>query len=211
MARPKKKENVEENKSVLLSEIINKINIEIPASADLDDDKVFNKLFGDVSFNIYVPIHLKKGYIGLYMSRSNFVMFDLDEPYTLVTELEKLSVLHLLIKPYTNIEVDIEELSDDDYDALLTSGFVDKIISICGNDYNKLLGLLNETYRVEKMINDNELMKSFDTEQMMDVIEKMKNLFENLSEEQLSKIEGIVSANDPTFLSFKRYFTEPQE
>jgi len=211
MARPKKKEAVqevkEENKSVLLSEIIEAISVEIPAFVNFDNNETFDRICNGLTFKPYLPLRDKRHALSMFMVHVNLLEFDLEEPTEFAIDLEKLYLLHLLLEPYTNMEVDVLDLTDEDYDVLVISGFVNKVLEFCGNDYYKMKELVDESFRVQTIIKNYKNIEELNLDKMGEMIESLKTVFGDLSSEDISNLNSIITANDPLYGKLKEYIT----
>lgn len=195
----------DKNKTILLSEIIKKIDDGIAILADFDNEKYFNKICGDLIFTNYLPLAIKRSYLSVFMMKISMLEIDLEEASNFAIDLEKASLLYLLLQPYTNIEIDIVDFSDEDYDTLVRSGFIGKIMQFCGNDYYKMQDLLNETYRVENIIKKYESSQELDLNKMEELMESLKTLFSNLTPEEIQNLNSIITANDPIYGALREY------
>jgi hypothetical protein len=209
MGRPKKKEVVQEvkseNKRILLSQIIEKINVGIPIFADFNNKEYFESICHGVEFTPYLKLEKKRQVLSMFMIRAGMIDVTFEDPSEVAIELEKLYALYLLLQPYTNIEIDISDLSDEDYDTLMVSGFLAKVMQYCQNDYFKMQDLLNDVYRVEGIFNKKKANEELDLSKMEELINSMKTLFANLSPEDLKNMNEIITANDPLYGALKEY------
>lgn len=196
-----------ENKMVLLSEIIKNIEDEIAIFVDLEDEKSFNKICKDLRFIDYLPLSSKRAYLGVFIMRIGMMEIDLEDASNFAIELEKLSTLYLLLQPYTNIEIDVDDFSDEDYDTLMRSGFINKVMHFCGADYYKTQNLLSESYRIESIIKNYNASQELDLNKIEKTIESLKNMFSNLSSEDIQNLNSIITANDPIYGALKEYIT----
>ena len=198
MGRPKKKEVVQEvkseNKRILLSQIIEKINVGIPIFADFNNKEYFESICHGVEFTPYLKLEKKRQVLSMFMIRAGMIDVTFEDPSEVAIELEKLYALYLLLQPYTNIEIDISDLSDEDYDTLMVSGFLAKVMQYCQNDYFKMQDLLNDVYRVEGIFNKKKANEELDLSKMEELINSMKTLFANLSPEDLKNMKMVVNS-----------------
>jgi hypothetical protein len=194
------------DKTVLLSNILEAINVENPMFFDFTKTEVIDSICKGLVIVPYLPLVYKKSYMTMYMSHVHMAHVDLDDPVDLTIQMEKLNIQNLLLRAYTNIDVDIDEFTDEHYDALMVSGFINHILKTCGEDYAKLLHLLSESFRIEKLYSDYEMLSSFDINELNAGIEKVTEMFTNMSEEKLARLDAILTVNDPKFKKFKDEF-----
>lgn len=206
MARPKKKENVEENKSILLSE---KKRVEFCAvfqkcvdklDGQITEDEFINYLNDKIHVNNYLSLSYKSSMINSFYDS----IFVDEELYDLAYLFEIFSVLIVLLA-YTNINIVDEEMIEENYDVVMASGLVDYIKIKCNKDFELFRDMMGKSLNFRCYQSIKKFTISMDLETLEMASKQTQNMFKEIDTEKLSLIKEISEFNNPSLKNVQNF------
>ena len=158
------------------------------------DVKAGNNFVDKVKIRHYIPI-LEKGDIARnYLFKVNSMNLDLMDPITKTIETEMLWRFKVLLE-FTNIEVEEDDITFENYDILSSTGIFDHIKEECGLDFIKMEKFIGETmmFRTTSVISD--LLKSANGDNLKEAIKEFKEIIGDKG--LIDKMSEIIAFNDP--------------
>lgn len=188
------------------------VDVELVISIDTVIEKCLNIMDGkidkesfyiwideNIDFNNYIDVSLKKSYIDIFYTSYTFENNDFTD---LAFAFELYSKLVLMLT-YTNVDFDLERVTDKEYDILMKSGFCDYVIKKIGDDYKIWIAMFERTVNMRNAF----ILDSFNTVVAEDVIasntKMVKEAFENIGEDKLKYVMEIMESNDPALKKLK--------
>jgi hypothetical protein len=158
------------------------------------DVKAGNNFADKVKIRRYIPI-LEKGDIARnYLFKVNSMNLDLMDPVTKVTETEMLWRFNVLLE-FTNIKVDDDDITFENYDVLSSSGIFDHIKEECGLDFAKMEKFIMETMMFSRNDFMSDMLKSANGDNLKESLKEFKEILGD--KELVNKMSEIIAFNDP--------------
>lgn len=158
------------------------------------DVKAGNNFADKVKIRKYIPI-LEKGDIARnYLFKVNSMNLDLMDPVTKVTETEMLWRFNVLLE-FTNIKVDDDDITFENYDVLSSSGIFDHIKEECGLDFTKMEKFIMETMMFSRNDFMSDMLKSANGDNLKESLKEFKEILGD--KELVNKMSEIIAFNDP--------------
>ena len=158
------------------------------------DVKAGNNFADKVKVRRYIPI-LEKGDIARnYLFKVNSMNLDLMAPVTKVTETEMLWRFNVLLE-FTNIKVDDDDITFENYDVLSSSGIFDHIKEECGLDFTKMEKFIMETMMFSRNDFMSDMLKSANGDNLKESLKEFKEILGD--KELVNKMSEIIAFNDP--------------
>lgn len=158
------------------------------------DVKAGNNFADKVKIRRYIPI-LEKGDIARnYLFKVNSMNLDLMDPVTKVTETEMLWRFNVLLE-FTNIKVDDDDITFENYDVLSSSGIFDHIKEECGFDFTKMEKFIMETMMFSRNDFMSDMLKSANGDNLKESLKEFKEILGD--KELVNKMSEIIAFNDP--------------
>lgn len=158
------------------------------------DVKAGNNFADKVKIRRYIPI-LEKGDIARnYLFKVNSMNLDLMDPVTKVTETEMLWRFNVLLE-FTNIKVDDDDITFENYDVLSSSGVFDHIKEECGLDFTKMEKFIMETMMFSRNDFMSDMLKSANGDNLKESLKEFKEILGD--KELVNKMSEIIAFNDP--------------
>lgn len=158
------------------------------------DVKAGNNFADKVKVRRYIPI-LEKGDIARnYLFKVNSMNLDLMDPVTKVTETEMLWRFSVLLE-FTNIKVDDDDITFENYDVLSSSGIFDHIKEECGLDFTKMEKFIMETMMFSRKDFMSDMLKSANGDNLKESLKEFKEILGD--KELVNKMSEIIAFNDP--------------
>lgn len=158
------------------------------------DVKAGNNFADKVKVRRYIPI-LEKGDIARnYLFKVNSMNLDLMDPVTKVTETEMLWRFNVLLE-FTNIKVDDDDITFENYDVLSSSGIFDHIKEECGLDFTKMEKFIIETMMFSRNDFMSDMLKSANGDNLKESLKEFKEILGD--KELVNKMSEIIAFNDP--------------
>lgn len=158
------------------------------------DVKAGNNFADKVKIRRYIPI-LEKGDIARnYLFKVNSMNLDLMDPVTKVTETEMLWRFNVLLE-FTNIKVDDDDITFENYDVLSSSGIFDHIKEECGLDFTEMEKFIMETMMFSRNDFMSDMLKSANGDNLKESLKEFKEILGD--KELVNKMSEIIAFNDP--------------
>lgn len=158
------------------------------------DVKAGNNFADKVKVRRYIPI-LEKGDIARnYLFKVNSMNLDLMDPVTKVTETEMLWRFNVLLE-FTNIKIDDDDITFENYDILSSSGIFDHIKEECGLDFTKMEKFIMETMTFSRNDFMSDMLKSANGDNLKESLKEFKEILGD--KELVNKMSEIIAFNDP--------------
>lgn len=182
-----------EYEKIKLSEIINVCSDFYKNKIDKDELKEF----GDkIIIRPYITIAEKSALTNLILTQKEYSNTK-DYAYK-VAELVVNKFFYCLLGAYTNIELEENLITNENYD-LVSPLFKPFVISYCKEDYLELDRLIRDTIQVSNLENIIEVFGSLDEKSIEKNTDEMKNTIKDLkkNEKMIEDLKYIASFNDP--------------
>lgn len=158
------------------------------------DVKAGNNFADKVKIRRYIPI-LEKGDIARnYLFKVNSMNLDLMDPVTKVIESEMLWRFNVLLE-FTNIKIDDDDITFENYDILSSSGIFDHIKEECGLDFTKMEKFIMETMTFSRNDFMSDMLKSANGDNLKESLKEFKEILGD--KELVNKMSEIIAFNDP--------------
>lgn len=158
------------------------------------DVKAGNNFADKVKIRRYIPI-LEKGDIARnYLFKVNSMNLDLMDPVTKVIESEMLWRFNVLLE-FTNIKIDDDDITFENYDILSSSGIFDHIKEKCGLDFTKMEKFIMETMTFSRNDFMSDVLKSANGDNLKESLKEFKEILGD--KELVNKMSEIIAFNDP--------------
>ena len=119
---------------------------------------------------------------------------DLMDPVTKVIESEMLWRFNVLLE-FTNIKVDDDDITFENYDILSSSGIFDHIKEECGLDFTKMEKFIMETMMFSRNDFMSDMLKSANGDNLKESLKEFKEILGD--KELVNKMSEIIAFNDP--------------
>ena len=128
----------------------------------------------------------------LYDSR-----LDQNSSYDFSTAIEIYSLFDGLFM-YFNIDPDINIIwkTPELYDVLYDIGFVDEILQYCQKDYDKLVGMINQTISWQNVFNLTNVIHNLDFESTNKLLREFQEFSKSDNVEMLKRISSLLTQDD---------------
>lgn len=158
------------------------------------DVKAGNNFADKVKIRRYIPI-LEKGDLARnYLFKVNSMNLDLMDPVTKVIESEMLWRFNVLLE-FTNIKIDDDDITFENYDILSSSGIFDHIKEECGLDFTKMEKFIMETMTFSRNDFMSDMLKSANGDNLKESLKEFKEILGD--KELVNKMSEIIAFNDP--------------
>lgn len=158
------------------------------------DVKAGNNFADKVKVRRYIPI-LEKGDIARnYLFKVNSMNLDLMDPVTKAIESEMLWRFNVSLE-FTNIKVDDDDITFENYDVLSSSGIFDHIKEECGLDFTKMEKFIMETMMFSRNDFMSDMLKSANGDNLKESLKEFKEILGD--KELVNKMSEIIAFNDP--------------
>lgn len=158
------------------------------------DVKAGNNFADKVKIRRYIPI-LEKGDIARnYLFKVNSMNLDLMDPVTKVIESEMLWRFNVLLE-FTNIKIDDDDITFENYDILSSSGVFDHIKEECGLDFTKMEKFIMETMTFSRNDFMSDMLKSANGDNLKESLKEFKEILGD--KELVNKMSEVIAFNDP--------------
>ena len=161
----------------------------------------FDKIFPQILVKDYLPMAQKE----LLVSQIIWYTFDRQAEETCVDCAANFEICLILygLLGYTTIENDLQmaALSASIVDILFECGFVDKILSFCKQDYERLCLMADRAVNFKSGLDLLASLESFNPEVIRNTTESLKGTLSGLTPEALQGMVKIAQMNDPTTLA----------
>lgn len=182
---------------ILLDDILEECNKTI--RGEIEDSELFDWIDEKIKIINYIDIDLKKSYVQIFYSSYSFE----DNDFTDLAFAFELYSKLILMFTYTNIDFDLDRVTDKEYNIFMRSGFADYIINKIGRDYNEWIKMFERTVNMRSAF----VLDAFNIAITDDTLSKnakdMGKAFEGMSEEKLKYVMEIMQSNDPNLNELK--------
>lgn len=176
-----------------LSYYVNVVTKFIRGKATVDD---LNELGNQMTIREYIPMKEKYRLIAMTIFKMNSESDDMAE--TAVIAKEKNLFFDVLLTAYCGINCENQDLKTYATYDLLYPILSKYILQFCGDDYNKLVEMLDSSLNIYRMKELTELMESVDYEEIKKATKANEELLKKFYEEKeaLEKLKEILLATD---------------
>lgn len=188
-------------KKVLLSDIVLKWLKYREAlqkgEATAEQVEEFDKIFPQILVKDYLPMKQKE----MAISQIVWYTFDKQPDETYIDCMSNFEICLILygLLSYTTIENDLQmaALSAAIVDILYECGFVEKILSFCKKDYERLCKMADRAVNFRTGLELITTISTFDSQQLQTVSKELKNTIGNLKPEMIENMVKFAQMNDP--------------
>lgn len=176
-----------------LSYYVNVVTKFIRGKATVDD---LNELGNQMTIREYIPMKEKYRLIAMTIFKMNSESDDMAE--TAVIAKEKNLFFDVLLTAYCGINCENQDLKTYATYDLLYPVLSKYVLQFCGEDYNKLVEMLDSSLNIYHMKELTELMESVDYEEIKKATKANEELLKKFYEEKeaLEKLKEILLATD---------------
>lgn len=157
----------------------------------------FDKIFPQILVKDYLPMKQKEMAISLIV----WYTFDKQPDETYIDCMSNFEICLILygLLSYTTIENDLQmaALSAAIVDILYECGFVEKILSFCKKDYERLCKMADRAVNFRTGLELITTISTFDSQQLQTVSKELKNTIGNLKPEMIENMVKFAQMNDP--------------
>ena len=157
----------------------------------------FDKIFPQILVKDYLPMKQKE----MAISQIVWYTFDKQPDETYIDCMSNLEICLILygLLSYTTIENDLQmaALSAAIVDILYECGFVEKILSFCKKDYERLCKMADRAVNFRTGLELITTISTFDSQQLQTVSKELKNTIGNLKPEMIENMVKFAQMNDP--------------
>ena len=157
----------------------------------------FDKIFPQILVKDYLPMKQKE----MAISQIVWYTFDKQPDETYIDCMSNFEICLILygLLSYTTIENDLQmaALSAAIVDILYECGFVEKILSFCKKDYERLCKMADRAVNFRTGLELITTISTFDSQQLQTVSKELKNTIGNLKLEMIENIVKFAQMNDP--------------
>lgn len=100
-----------------------------------------------------------------------------------------------ILMSYTDLTLDKEDKSIDNYDLIMESGLADIILETCENDYERCVQMIRDALRFKDSMTFEKIMSGFDTDKIDASVGKINEFVNNT--EVMDKVLRLMEYNDP--------------
>jgi hypothetical protein len=181
---------------IYLTEVLNK-------ARNLRDKKIneteYKGFLEKIIIYNYIPLITKtKLIMGLSVYKT---MFSDGYPEFVAAEVEKLKVFGLLLA-YTNILIEEDENTYENYDDFILFGFYDLIKDRVEQDYNRLEKMFDNFVSTSNLLAVGSKLALLDTESLQQNTDTINELIKGLDNDKLENLMNLFIGTDPKFKSF---------
>lgn len=157
----------------------------------------FDKIFPQILVKDYLPMKQKE----MAISQIVWYTFDKQPDETYIDCMSNFEICLILygLLSYTTIENDLQmaALSAAIVDILYECGFVEKILSFCKKDYERLCKMADRAVNFRTGLELITTISTFDSQQLQTVSNELKNTIGNLKPEMIENMVKFAQMNDP--------------
>lgn len=157
----------------------------------------FDKIFPQILVKDYLPMKQKE----MAISQIVWYTFDKQPGETYIDCMSNFEICLILygLLGYTTIENDLQmaALSAAIVDILYECGFVEKILSFCKKDYERLCKMADRAVNFRTGLELITTISTFDSQQLQTVSKELKNTIGNLKPEMIENMVKFAQMNDP--------------
>ena len=157
----------------------------------------FDKIFPQILVKDYLPMKQKE----MAISQIVWYTFDKQPDETYIDCMSNFEICLILygLLGYTTIENDLQmaALSAAIVDILYECGFVEKILSFCKKDYERLCKMADRAVNFRTGLELITTISTFDSQQLQTVSKELKNTIGNLKPEMIENMVKFAQMNDP--------------
>ena len=157
----------------------------------------FDKIFPQILVKDYLPMKQKE----MAISQIVWYTFDKQPGETYIDCMSNFEICLILygLLSYTTIENDLQmaALSAAIVDILYECGFVEKILSFCKKDYERLCKMADRAVNFRTGLELITTISTFDSQQLQTVSNELKNTIGNLKPEMIENMVKFAQMNDP--------------
>ena len=157
----------------------------------------FDKIFPQILVKDYLPMKQKE----MAISQIVWYTFDKQPDETYIDCMSNFEICLILygLLSYTTIENDLQmaALSAAIVDILYECGFVEKILSFCKKDYERLCKMADRAVNFRTGLELITTISTFDSQQLQTVSKELKNTIGNLKPEMIENMVKFAQMNDP--------------
>ena len=157
----------------------------------------FDKIFPQILVKDYLPMKQKE----MAISQIVWYTFDKQPDETNIDCMSNFEICLFLygLLSYTTIENDLQmaALSAAIVDILYECGFVEKILSFCKKDYERLCKMADRAVNFRTGLELITTISTFDSQQLQTVSKELKNTIGNLKPEMIENMVKFAQMNDP--------------
>ena len=157
----------------------------------------FDKIFPQILVKDYLPMKQKE----MAISQIVWYTFDKQPGETYIDCMSNFEICLILygLLSYTTIENDLQmaALSAAIVDILYECGFVEKILSFCKKDYERLCKMADRAVNFRTGLELITTISTFDSQQLQMVSKELKNTIGNLKPEMIENMVKFAQMNDP--------------
>ena len=157
----------------------------------------FDKIFPQILVKDYLPMKQKE----MAISQIVWYTFDKQPDETYIDCMSNFEICLILygLLSYTTIENDLQmaALSAAIVDILYECGFVEKILSFCKKDYERLCKMADRAVNFRTGLELITTISTFDSQQLQTVSKELKNTIGNLKPEMIENMVKNAQMNDP--------------
>lgn len=157
----------------------------------------FDKIFPQILVKDYLPMKQKE----MAISQIVWYTFDKQPDETYIDCMSNFEICLILygLLSYTTIENDLQmaALSAAIVDILYECGFVEKILSFCKKDYERLCKMADRAVNFRTGLELITTISTFDSQQLQTVSKELKNTIGSLKPEMIENMVKFAQMNDP--------------
>lgn len=157
----------------------------------------FDKIFPQILVKDYLPMAQKE----MVVSQIVWYTFDKQSDETYIDCMSNFEICLILygLLDYTTIENDLQmaALSAAIVDILYECGFVEKILSFCKKDYERLCKMADRAVNFRTGLELITTISTFDSQQLQMVSKELKNTIGSLKPEMIENMVKFAQMNDP--------------
>ena len=181
-----------EQEKISLKEVIELCNDYYSKKIDKEDLSDFGN---KIAIKPYISLLEKSGLILVIMTQLSYTSEDV---VTRISELTMNKFFYCLIGAYTNIEIDDEYVTLNNYD-LIAPLFKKFILQFCSDDYMDLESMIRDTIQVGNLEQLLDMFSNVDSRKLKEASQDFKNTITDLEKNKniIENIKDIASFNDP--------------
>lgn len=157
----------------------------------------FDKIFPQILVKDYLPMKQKE----MAISQIVWYTFDKQPDETYIDCMSNFEICLILygLLSYTTIENDLQmaALSAAIVDILYECGFVEKILSFCKKDYERLCKMADRAVNFRTGLELITTISTFDLQRLQTVSKELKNTIGSLKPEMIENMVKFAQMNDP--------------
>lgn len=173
---------------------------------DLITEEEFRKIISDnVKIKKYKGLVDKDIIITKILVYAEIVDIENTEPADYCCNLSHRYCFDILMA-YTDLQIDKEDKSIDNYDLIMESGLADIILEVCGNDYERCVQMIRDALRFKDSMMFEKIMSGFDTDKIEASVDKISEFVKNT--EVMDNILKLMDYNDPGVEEVKKFIAQ---